>query len=258
MSDLICEVNESVFVMTLNRCDKSNAFDDHLILAMQLALDQAIANPQVRAILLQANGRHFSAGADVNWMRRMAQFSEEENRQDALALARLMRTIYQCPKPTVAAVQGVAYGGGAGLVAACDIAIAAHSARFCFSEVKLGLIPAVISPYVVKALGERTSKWLFMSAEVFDAAQAKAFNLVQHCVEDNILADFSLEYTKKMTHLAPMAVKACKELVNTVINRPVNDSLMHETAQLIAQKRVSAEGQEGLRAFLAKEIPQWN
>lgn len=258
MSDLICEINDKVFVMTLNRCDKNNAFDDNLLNSMQQALEQAIDNPQIKVVLLRANGQHFSAGADANWMQRMTQFSEEENHDDALILAKLMRTLHQCPKPTIASVQGAAYGGGAGLVAACDIAIAAHSARFCFSEVKLGLIPAVISPYVVKALGVRISQWLFMTAEVFDATQAKHYHLVQHCVDDDELVEFSLEYALKMTRLAPQAIKDCKTLINTVAQRPIDAALMYETAHIIAQKRVSEEGQLGLRAFLAKETPKWN
>jgi len=258
MSDLICETKENVFIMSLNRCDKHNAFDDKLIFSMQKELDDAIDNPKIRVILLRANGRHFSAGADANWMQRMSRFSEDENHQDAMVLAKLLRTLHQCPKPTVAAVQGAAYGGGAGLVAACDMAIAAHSARFCFAEVKLGLIPAVISPYVVKALGERVSKWLFMTAEIFDATQAKHYNLVQHCVDDEALFDFAVEYSQKITRLAPKAVVDCKTLVELVNGRQIDAALMHETAQLIAQKRVSTEGQRGLLAFLAKETPQWN
>jgi methylglutaconyl-CoA hydratase len=258
MNDLLTELQDNVFIITLNRVHKHNAFDDRLLKSLQEELNRAIADNQVRVILLKANGPHFSAGADLGWMQRMAQFSEEENLVDALILARLMKTLYQCPKPTIAAVQGGAFGGGAGLVAACDIAIASSEAKFCFPEVKVGLIPAVISPYIVKAIGERAAKWLFMSTQPFDAEQAKQLNLIQYCVQDNTLANFALTYARQIAVLAPEAVTACKALIHKVGNRPVTDELAHETAVLIAKKRVSTEGQKGLQAFLKKEQPQWN
>ncbi|MBA2652138.1 MAG: enoyl-CoA hydratase/isomerase family protein [Tatlockia sp.] len=257
MSDLLSEIQESVFSITLNRVSKHNAFDDQLLVALQQTFEQAIANTKVRVIILKANGRHFSAGADLTWMQKMAEFSEEENLKDALVLARLMYTLNQSPKPTIAMVQGAAFGGGAGLVAACDIAIASSSARFCFSEVKLGLIPAVISPYVVKAIGERAAKHLFMTAETFDAAEAKRIQLVQHCIADEDLETFTLDYAEQIAQLAPLAVSACKSLVEQVAGKAINEDLMRQTAALIAEKRVSAEGQRGLRAFLNKEIPDW-
>lgn len=225
---------------------------------MQTSLDESIQDPAVSVILLRANGRHFSAGADLQWMQRMAAFSQEENLADAMVLARLMHTLYSCPKPTVAVVQGAAYGGGAGLVAACDIAIAGHSARFCFSEVKLGLVPAVISPYVVRAIGERLTKWLFMSAEVFNGEQAKQYNLVHHYIDDYLLDSFALDYASKLSHLAPKAVVDCKPLIDWVASRTIDQQLIQETAAIIAEKRVSEEGQRGLHAFLNKESPNWN
>ena len=211
----------------------------------------------MRALIIKANGRHFSAGADLAWMQRMAEFSEEENLKDALVLAEVMYTLYQSPKPTIAMVQGAAFGGGAGLVAACDIAIASTSARFCFSEVKLGLIPAVISPYVVKAIGERAAKHLFMTAETIDAAEAKRLQLVQHCVADEELWSFTLNYAEQISQLAPQAVRACKTLVKEVAGQIIDEKLMQQTAALIAKKRISAEGQRGLHAFLNKETPTW-
>ncbi len=258
MSELLTELQDKVFILTLNRINKHNAFDDKLLSQFQEKLNEAIANPQVRVILLKANGPHFSAGADLSWMQRMAQFNEEENLVDALILAQVMKTLYQCPKPTIAAVQGGAFGGGAGLVAACDIAIASTEAKFCFPEVKLGLIPAVISPYVVKAIGERAAKWLFMSAQPFDAEQAKQLNLIQFCVKSGALANFALTYARQIAELAPQAVADCKTLINKVCDKPVTDELVHETAVLIAKKRVSTEGQKGLQAFLKKEQPQWS
>ncbi|MBA3536674.1 MAG: enoyl-CoA hydratase/isomerase family protein [Tatlockia sp.] len=258
MSDLLRELQEPIFIITLNRVSKHNAFDDKLLKALSQTLDEAIANPKVRVIILKANGRHFSAGADLAWMQRMAAFSEEDNLRDAMVLARVMYTLNQSPKPTIAMVQGAAYGGGAGLTAACDLAIASTSARFCFSEVKLGLIPAVISPYVVKAIGERAAKHLFMTAETFDAAEAKRLQLVQHCVADEELWPFTFNYAEQIAKLAPLAVSACKTLVADVAGKAISEEIMLQTAALIAKKRVSAEGQEGLHAFLNKEVPNWN
>lgn len=258
MADLLCEIQDKVMIIALNRCEKQNAFDDQLLLALQARLEEGIANPKVHVILLRANGRHFSAGADAQWMQRMASFSESENQQDAMVLAQLMHSLHHCPKPTIAAVHGAAYGGGAGLVAACDIAIAADNAKFCFSEVKLGLIPAVISPYVIKAMGERVTQWLFMSAEVFSAEQAQAYKLVHICTSEAELTAFAIDYAKKLANLAPQAVKECKQLIATVANQPIDNRLITKTAQLIAQKRISAEGQQGLLAFLNKKTPKWD
>lgn len=258
MSDLLYEIQDHLCLLTLNRVSKHNAFDNHLLAEMQTQLDAAIANPQIRVIVLKANGKHFSAGADLAWMQDMARFSEAENLTDALVLGNLMYTLNQSPKPTLAMVHGAAFGGGAGLAAACDITIAASSARFCFSEVKLGLIPAVISPYVVNAIGERNAKALFMSAEVFDATKALNLNLVQHCVPDEDLLEFTLNYATQISNNAPEAVRASKKLAAQVANQTIDQELVHFTASLIAQKRVSREGQHGLNAFLNKETPNWN
>ena len=258
MSDLLSEVQERVCLLTINRISKHNAFDNYLLGEMQQQLDAAISNPEVRVIVLKANGKHFSAGADLAWMQNMAQFNEEENLKDSMILGNLMYSLNQSPKPTIAMVQGSAFGGGAGLVAACDIAIAATSARFCFSEVKLGLIPAVISPYVVKAIGERAAKMLFMSAEIFDVKRAMDLNLVQHCVSADELLEFTLKYAKQISNNAPEAVKIAKQLVHDVANKKINEELVRYTASLIARKRVSAEGQQGLKAFLNKETLNWN
>ncbi|ASQ46746.1 2,3-dehydroadipyl-CoA hydratase [Legionella clemsonensis] len=255
---LLTELRQRIFILTLNRTDKHNAFDENLLAALQHQLDKAINNPEVRIIMLKANGQHFSAGADLSWMQRMAEFNEEENLRDAMVLAQVMYTLNSSPKPTIAVVQGAAFGGGAGLAAACDITIAASTARFCFSEVKLGLIPAVISPYVIKAIGERAAKWLFMTAEAFDAAKAKQLGLVHYAIAENELWEFSLNVAERMTKLAPLAVRDCKNLVDTVANKAINEELLSYTANLIAKKRVSAEGQQGLHAFLNKETPHWN
>jgi methylglutaconyl-CoA hydratase len=258
VSELLYEQQDRIGLITLNRINKHNAFNNQLLSDMLRILDTAIADSNVRVIILKANGKHFSAGADLEWMQSMVSFSEQENLQDSLVLGNLMYHLHHSPKPTIAMVQGSSYGGGAGLVAACDIAIAANNARFCFSEVKLGLIPAVISPYVVKAIGERMAKMLFMSAEVFEASRALAINLIQHCVPEDQLLEFTLNFANQLAQNAPEAVKASKELAEKVALAVIDEKLVHYTASLIAQKRVSAEGQEGLRAFLNKETPNWN
>ncbi|CEG57364.1 enoyl-CoA hydratase-related protein [Legionella fallonii] len=258
MSDLLNEIQDRVCLLTINRINKHNAFDNQLLAEMQKQLDSAINNSDVRVIVLKANGKHFSAGADLAWMQSMALFSEEENLKDAMVLGNLMHCLNQSPKPTIAMVQGSAFGGGAGLAAACDIAIAAESARFCFSEVKLGLIPAVISPYVVKAIGVRAAKMLFMSAEVFDAKRAMSLNLVQHCVPEEELLEFTLKYAQQISNNAPEAVQLSKKLVHDVSGKTIDKELVYHTASLIARKRVSAEGQQGLKAFLNKETPNWS
>jgi methylglutaconyl-CoA hydratase len=258
MNDLLTEINGKICFLTINRVNKSNAFDNHLLIQMQTQIEWAINNPEVRVIVLKANGKHFSAGADLAWMQSMAQFNEEENLKDSLVLANLMYTLHCCPKPTIAMIQGSAFGGGAGLAAACDIAIAAASARFCFSESRLGLIPAVISPYVVKAVGERIAKMLFMSAEIFDGPRALTINLVQHCVPEENLLEFTLSYAEQISNNAPDAVRISKQLAGHVANKEINTDLVHYTASLIAQKRVSVEGQQGLNAFLNKETLKWN
>lgn len=258
MSDLLSEIQDRVCLLTINRINKHNAFDNQLLAEMQTQLDAAIDNSDVRVIVLKAHGKHFSAGADLAWMQSMAQFSEEENLNDAMVLGKLMHTLNQSPKPTIAMVQGAAFGGGAGLAAACDIAIASESARFCFSEVKLGLIPAVISPYVIKAIGVRAAKMLFMSAEVFDAQRALALNLVQHCVPEEELLEFTIKYAQQISHNAPHAVQLSKKLTHDVADKTIDTDLVYYTASLIARKRVSSEGQQGLKAFLNKETPNWN
>lgn len=258
MSDLLREMDDKVCLITLNRISKHNAFDDKLLNELQALLTDVIHSPHVRVIVLKANGQHFSAGADLEWMQRMSLYNEEENIADALVLAELMRTLYQSIKPTIAMVHGAAYGGGAGLTAACDMAIAASHARFCFSEVKLGLIPAVISPYVVRAIGERAAKALFMSAETFTAERARELGLVQHCVPEEQLHDFTLDYAHKIASLAPAAVGEAKQLVNAVAGKALSSELINYTAELIARKRVSEEGQYGLNAFIHKKSPNWN
>lgn len=258
MTTLLSELQGHVYFITLNRTEKHNAFDDCLLHDLQCLLDHALADDGVRIIVLKANGPHFSAGADLAWMQRMAQFSEAQNLADASVLARVMYTLYQSPKPTIAMVQGAAFGGGAGLVAACDVAIASDTARFCFSEVKLGLIPAVISPYVIQAIGAKAATALFMSAAQFTAQRAYELQLVHHCVPENELLTYTINFAKNLAQLAPNAVKASKALVREIMGKPIDEALQLRTAALIAKQRVSVEGQRGLMAFLNKETLTWD
>ncbi len=258
MSDLISEQHGKLDFITMNRVEKHNAFDDSMLAHLQLEIEKARDNPSIAVIILMANGPHFSAGADASWMQRMVEYDENENIADSMILAQMMHTLFTCPKPTIAMVQGAAFGGGAGMAAACDIAIAAESAIFCFSEVKFGLIPAIISPYVIRAIGERSACELFMTAQVFSARRAHELNLVQHCVPESELLTFTINYAEKITQMAPLAVKSAKSLVKQVAGRPIDEALLAQTAALIAEKRVSAEGQQGLKAFLSKKTPHWD
>lgn len=258
MSDVLSEQKEHILLITLNRISKHNAFDDVLLRDLQGHIDKAESDASIRVVILKANGQHFSAGADLGWMQRMANYDEQQNIADAMILANVMYSLYHLSKPTIAMVQGAAMGGGAGLVAACDIAIAADTARFCFSEVKLGLIPAVISPYVIKAIGERAAIGLFTSAESFDSQRALELQLIQHRVPEDTLLSYTLQYANQIATCAPLAVKGSKQLVRQVGSLPINEILQQLTADLIAKKRVSPEGQRGLKAFLNKETPTWD
>lgn len=256
--DLLVTLEHHVQILTLNRIEKHNAFDDTLIERLQAAIDEAESNPEARVILLRANGSHFSAGADLSWMKKMASFSETENEADAKKLAQLLSSIHHCKKPTVALVQGASFGGGAGLVAACDIAIAADTSQFCFSEVKLGLIPSVISPYVIRAIGRRRANWLFMSAERFNADTALNIGLVHHVVPEEELAWHGHEFANNIALLAPEAVRETKALVFDVADLPIDQKLQALTAKRIAKRRASAEAQKGMHAFLNKKTPVWD
>lgn len=258
MSDLLIDQQGSICLITLNRVEKHNAFDDSMLAQLQLNIQEADENDSVKVIILKANGRHFSSGADISWMQRMCDYNQDQNMADAMVLAQMMYTLYHCTKPTIAMIQGAAYGGGAGLAAACDIAIAAEEAQFCFSEVKFGLVPAVISPFVVKAIGQRAATELFMTGDVINAQRAYELQLVQHVVPQNELINFSMNYAEKLANAAPIAVKACKSLVRDVFCKPIDQAMQIKTASIIAEKRVSSEGQLGLKAFLDRKTPKWN
>lgn len=246
-----------VLRLRLNRPDLHNAFDAALIAALTGALDQAGRDPEVRVVVLEGAGASFSAGADLNWMRGMAAASEAENRDDAMALARLMRTLDELPKPTLARVHGPAFGGGVGLVACCDIAIGVPAARFGLTESKLGLLPAVISPYVIAAMGPRQARRWFASAEIFDAQTALQTGLLHQVVAEDQLDPALQRQIELLLKAGPVAAASAKSLVRRVAAGGNRDALDTDNADLIARLRVSAEGQEGLAAFLEKRAPRW-
>lgn len=243
--------------LTMNRAEIHNAFDDAFIAAMTGELRWLDADRDVRVVILAASGKSFSAGADLTWMRRMADYTREENLADARGLASLMRTLSGLKKPTIASVQGAVYGGGVGLVACCDMAIASRRASFCLSEVKLGLIPAVISPYVVEAIGARAARRYFQSAEVFDAGEAHRLGLVHEVVAEEDLPAAVNRLAGALLANGPRAMAAAKELVARVASGPIDETMIRDTAERIADTRAGAEGKEGLSAFLEKRKPAW-
>ncbi|KAF1043572.1 enoyl-CoA hydratase/isomerase family protein [Xylophilus sp.] len=243
--------------VTLARPAVRNAFDDTLIAEIDGAFRTLGARSDLRAIVLAADGPAFCAGADLHWMRRMAGYTREENLADAGALARMLRTIDRCPLPTVARVQGDVYAGGVGLVAACDTAVAVDTANFCLSEVRIGLVPATISPYVIQAMGRRAAQRYFVTAERFPAAEAHRIGLVHEVVGSESLDDTVDGIVRALAGAGPAAVRAAKRLVDEVAGRPVDDALIARTVAGIADIRASDEGREGVQAFLQKRKPSW-
>ena len=243
--------------VTLNRPDVHNAFDDKLIALLTRELDDLDSNPTVGVVVLAAAGKSFSAGADLKWLRRMAEYSEAENQTAAEALAALMKTLNRLSKPTVAEVQGAAYGGGVGLICCCDIAIASEAAQFSISEVKLGLIPSVISPYVGAVIGERQARRYALGAETFDAIEAKRIGLVHEVTAAEDLQAAVDAMVEALLANGPAAMVETKEQIAGVANRPVDDRLIAAAAARIARIRVSDEGREGVAAFLEKRKPGW-
>ena len=258
MSDnylLLNDSDDGIRTITFNRPELHNAFDDQFIHQLQNILDESQQNDAVRVVVLAANGKSFSAGADLNWMRRMASYSQQENLADAKALATLLQTLNHLNKPTLALVQGAAFGGGVGLVACCDIVLATPQASFCFSEVKIGLVPAVISPYVIATIGEKSARRYFLTAERFFAEAAKQCHLVDEIVAMEALSQRGQELCQQLCNNGPQALATAKQLIQHVAQK--DDTVFDYTAQCIADIRVSTEGQEGLSAFLAKRQPQW-
>jgi methylglutaconyl-CoA hydratase len=243
--------------ITMNRPEVHNAFDDHQIARLTTALDEAASNPSVRVIIISGNGKNFSAGGDINYMRRMGGNSYEDNLADGGKLARLMKTLNGISKPTIARVQGAAMGGGVGLVSCCDFAIGTPASKLTLSEVKLGMIPATISPYVVMTIGEKAARRLFMSAETVQGHEARALGFFSGVVEEDELDTAVDALAATLLKNAPAAVGLSKQLATMVAAGDISDQLISETVKLIADVRDSNEGREGLSAFLEKRAPSW-
>lgn len=243
--------------ITLIQPEVRNAFSDEVIAEITAAFTEVGARTDVRAVVLAAEGPAFCAGANLNWMRRMADYTREENIQDAGKLAEMLRVIYTCPHPTIVRVQGDVYAGGMGLVAACDMAVSVDTAGFCLSEVRLGLIPATISPYVIRAMGARAAHRYFLTAERFDAQEALRTGFVHAVVAADALDAKVDELVKALASASPNAVRACKKLVQDVAEREIDAGLIAATVEGIADIRASAEGREGVQSFLQKRKPAW-
>jgi methylglutaconyl-CoA hydratase len=241
----------------LNRPEVRNAFNDGVIAELTAAFRALGAEPGLRAIVLGGRGKAFCAGADLSWMARMAGYTWDENRADAAALAEMLHTVWACPLPVLGRVQGDCYAGGVGLAAVCDVLVAADTVNFCLSEARLGLLPATIGPYVVRALGEQASRRYFTTAERFGAPRAAALGFVHECVPADQLDAACAAIVDAWVANGPAAVKACKRLVQDVAARPVDAELRAETARRIADIRASDEGREGIAAFLGKREPGW-
>ena len=257
MKNLELNFHAGVATVALNRPEVRNAFNDEVIGELTVAFLELGERPEVRCVVLSGNGPAFCAGADLNWMKRMAGYSRDENLADARALARMLEVIDTCPKPTIARVQGDVYAGGTGLVAACDIAVTVDSAHYCLSETRLGLIPATISPYVIRAMGARAAHRYFLTAERFSAHEAHRIGFVHEVVAAAALDDTVAAIAGQLVTVGPQAVKACKQLVHDIAGQEISAGLIERTAQVIADVRVSDEGREGIQSFLQKRVPAW-
>jgi len=258
MDKVITQIDSrGVAQVTLNNPDKHNAFDDQMIIELTNAFNALAANTNVRIMLLKSEGKSFSAGADLDLMKRMASYSYQQNLNDARALAAMLKALHQMPIPTIARVQGAAFGGAVGLISCCDIALASSNASFALSEVKIGLVPSTISPYVIAAIGERHAKRYFMTAERFDANTAVQIELVHEAVEKSLLDDKVEQLVTAILSNGPEAVAVAKQLIFAVSGKPINSKLIEHTCEVIAGIRVSPQGQEGLSAFLDKRKPNW-
>ena len=256
-SNHLVAIEGGVARVTLNRPAVHNALDDKLIADLRATLEGLAADAAVRLVMLTGQGASFCAGGDLAWMRRTADYTFEQNLADAMMLARLLHTLNTMPQPTVALVNGPAYGGGVGLVACCDIAVAADTAKFSLSEVRLGLIPATISPYVVRKIGESSARRYFLTAEVFEAADAERMGLVHEVVAAAGMDEAAAWFAKRLREGGPRSQAAAKQLIARVAGAPSDEGLMADTAERIASQRASAEGKEGTEAFLAKRPPAW-
>lgn len=253
----IDSTTDGVVFVTINRPARKNAFDGPTVAALYEAFETLQGADRVRVVFIRGAGGTFSAGADLGWMRDAADWSEGDNRSDAMGLAKMLKALHDIPALTVAIVEGAAMGGGAGIVAACDMAVAVEGTRFAFSEVKLGLIPATIAPYVVEAIGARRARQLFLTANIFDADYAAHAGLIDMVLPEGSVEEFISMLTDSLTANAPGAMGEAKRLVNDVAGKTIDHGLMEDTARRIAHARVSDEGQEGVRAYLEKRKPRW-
>lgn len=257
MANVIYTVKDQIATITMNRPDVHNAFDEVVIAELTKAFTRAGEDKNVRAVILRGNGKSFSAGGDLNWMRRVADYSFEQNVMDAMGLGTLLKTINTLPKPTIALVQGNAFGGGVGLTACCDIAIAEEGTQFCLSEVRIGLIPSIIEPYVLAAIGERQTRRYSLTAERFDAVKAEKMGLVHEVAPKGGLDAAAEKIVAALWDGAPAAQARGKKLILEIVHRKIDDALIRFTAEQIAEARASSEGKEGLSAFLNKTEPGW-
>ena len=257
MQDLLLEIDErGIATVTLNRPDFHNAFNDGLIVQLHNTFADLRDQDHVRAIILTGAGKGFSAGADLNWMKKAAEYSEDENLADASRLSDMLHTINSVPKPVIGLVNGAAFGGGVGLAAVCDMVVASERAKFCLSEVRLGLTPATISPFVIAKIGETNARRYFLTAERFDAATAKSIGLV-HEVSEDPLAQVEA-WCNTLLEGAPGAIADAKALALDYANADIDDELRANSATRIAARRCSGEGREGIAAFLGKRRPAWS
>jgi methylglutaconyl-CoA hydratase len=246
----LCEI-------TLNRPEKHNAFNSELIQQLSAILMQLKSRQDIKVVIIQANGKHFSAGADLQWMQASKDYNAQENYTDAMQLASMLEALYRLPQTTIASVHGKALGGALGIISCCDIAIAANDSAFCFSEVKLGLIPAVISPYILQAIGARQAQRYCLSAEWFNAERAKHLGLLHETVPATQLAEYTQQLVQQIKQNAPVALSTCKTFLREVASMPLDSNLITHTAKTIAALRCSEEAQEGIQAFFDKRQPQW-
>ncbi len=258
--NLLIDIDErGVATVAINRAEKHNAFNDAVIAELDEAFASLGSNGDVRVVVLTGAGKSFSAGADLGWMKQTATYSAEENQEDAMRLSGMLSTLANCPKPTIALVNGAAFGGGVGLTACCDIGIALSTAIFSLSEVKLGLTPATISPYVVRAIGARAAQRYFLTGERFDGIEARRIGLVHEIAQSADEADMILNgIIGQLLSGGPTAQADCKDLITFVAGRDIDTSVREETAIRIAARRTGAEGQEGLTAFFEKRKPSWS
>lgn len=254
---LISISSEGIATITLNRTEKRNALDGPLVALLTKALHDLSCDPAVRVLLIRGNGCHFCAGADIAWMTKMTAASTHENQNDAEQLSNLLFQLYHFPKPTIALAQGTTLGGGLGLLAAADIALASETADFGFSEVKLGLAPFVISPYIIAIIGERAAHYYFLSGERFSSQQACELGLIHRLTPETDLCNAGLRLANALLENSPSAMSAIKKLIKSVSRQTITPELMHETAKKLADLRQSPEAKEGLNAFLEKRKPHW-